>query len=144
MDYYADQIGNLLQNDAIFPAQWAALHRPGLNKWQLLWLAVLSDAIHWATLAKPETTRQIREQRDALTWILAPISPRAGVGSLQFVCEALNVSAEALRERVRAGHVVRIPKHMHAAASGRHSRGMTVKATFSRESCSRMRAANVD
>lgn len=121
MDYYADSIGDLLVNDAIFPAQWADGRRPALSVEQLLWLAVLSDAIHWATAKEPMSNNQRRLRYEAENWILAPFSPRARVGSLQFVCEALNVSAEAVRERVRARKVVRIPKHMHVA-SGRQTR----------------------
>lgn len=124
MDYYADRLGDLISNDAILPAQFADSHRRALTPDEKLWWAVLSDALHWVALKEPMPHHQRTLYAQALTWIE---SRHRGIGTCEFVCGVLEIDPDALRSRVRAGKVARMPRHAHVADRGRMGRVMTVR-----------------
>lgn len=111
MDYYADRLGDTFQNDAIFPAQFAAMRaRRVFSAEQNLWWAVLVDAIAWA-IKKPKTNPQRIARQAALAWLEGTEKPKVGCVSLDFVCEALNLDSDWIRERVRAGDLKLVRGH---------------------------------
>lgn len=132
MDYYADRLGDLISNDAILPAQFADSRRRTLTPDEKLWWAVLSDAIHWAILKEPMSHHQRTLYAQALSWIE---SHHRGLGSFEFVCNALKLEACAVRARITAGTVASMPRHAHVADRGRMGRAMTqtTRATRHRE-----------
>lgn len=124
MDYYADRLGDLAQNEVILPVQFADGHRRAFTPEQQLMLAVLNDALHLAVRKEPMSNHQRKDQWTARAWLAAPRQPGPGL-SVHDVCDALELEVNWVRARLQAGTIAQVPKHMHIAGLGTQRRKMT-------------------
>ena len=126
MDYYADRLGDLAQNEIITPEQFADGHRRALTPEQQLMWAVLVDALHVAIRKEPMRNCQRRDQWEARAWLAAPRRPGPGL-SVHDVCDALELEVDWVRARLETGTIKHIPKHMHVAGLGTQRRKMEAR-----------------
>jgi hypothetical protein len=95
-------IDDELTNEGPEPSQWVDMHRPAVDTgWKCLMSAVLELAIDDLSNAK--------ERDDALKWF---DSDGRGLFAFLDICDVLDLSAAAVRERLHAGDTPHIPRRM--------------------------------
>lgn len=88
---------------------------PTLDAYGHLWMAVLRQAMDDATMP-PNTAEAVLERARARTWLR---DPAEGVGSVQWICDVLNVKLEVLlsefNRRLEGGLIKKRGRVVHTA-----------------------------
>jgi hypothetical protein len=118
MDYYADQLGDRLENENILPRQWHDRHIAGdMPGEQWLMYRVLEDALHCYLARQPLGhdhrphichLKVCRLHDEAEDWIRGEGNP---ILTFVDVCGWLDLEAAAVRERLETGKVEPMTKH---------------------------------